>query len=69
MAATLTIPDQTTPYPAVILISGSGANDRNEDIMMHQPFAVIADYLSHRRGKRPELAGPVRLQPAKGDKE
>ena len=32
-------------------------------------MAVIADYLSHRRGKRPELAGPVRLQPAKGDKE
>lgn len=46
LAATLTIPDQATPYPAVILISGSGANDRNEDIMMHQPFAVIADYLS-----------------------
>ncbi len=32
-------------------------------------MAVIADHLAHRRGKRPELAGPVRLPPAKGDKE
>jgi 1-acyl-sn-glycerol-3-phosphate acyltransferase len=32
-------------------------------------MAVIAEYLAHRHGKRPELAGPVRLPPAKGAKE
>jgi 1-acyl-sn-glycerol-3-phosphate acyltransferase len=30
-------------------------------------MAVIAEYLAHRRGKRPEQAGPVRLPPTKGD--
>jgi pimeloyl-ACP methyl ester carboxylesterase len=46
LAGTLTIPDQATPYPAVILITGSGANNRDEEILMHKPFWVIADYLS-----------------------
>jgi 1-acyl-sn-glycerol-3-phosphate acyltransferase len=32
-------------------------------------MVVIAEYLAHRRGKRPELAGPVRLPPTKGAKE
>lgn len=32
-------------------------------------MAVIAGYLAHRHGKRPEQAGPVRLPPAKGGKE
>jgi 1-acyl-sn-glycerol-3-phosphate acyltransferase len=32
-------------------------------------MAVIAEYLSHRRGKRPALAGPVRLPPTRGAKE
>jgi hypothetical protein len=31
-------------------------------------MAVIAEYLGHRRGKRPELAGPIRLPPEKGAK-
>jgi 1-acyl-sn-glycerol-3-phosphate acyltransferase len=31
-------------------------------------MAVIAEYLGHRRGKRPELAGPIRLPPEKGGK-
>lgn len=35
-------------YPAVIMITGSGAQDRNEDIFSHQPFAVIADALSRK---------------------
>jgi uncharacterized protein len=46
LAATLTIPDQSEPYPAVILISGSGPSTRDEEIMMHKPFWVLADYLS-----------------------
>ena len=46
LSATLTVPDGLENYPAVVLISGSGPSDRNEGIMMHQPFWVIADYLS-----------------------
>ncbi len=30
----------------VILISGSGPQDRNEELLKHKPFLVIADYLS-----------------------
>lgn len=33
-------------YPAAILISGSGPQDRDETIFMHKPFAVLADYLA-----------------------
>ena len=33
-------------YPAVILITGSGQQDRDETIFGHKPFAVIADYLT-----------------------
>lgn len=44
--ATLTAPKQAGRYPAVILVSGSGAQDRDENIFGHKPFAVIADQLS-----------------------
>ena len=45
---TLTLPDTLTAqkYPAVILITGSGPQDRDETILGHKPFAVIADYLT-----------------------
>jgi hypothetical protein len=46
LAGTLTIPEGTGPFPAVILVSGSGAQNRDEELMDHKPFAVIADYLS-----------------------
>ncbi|MEI8226247.1 MAG: alpha/beta fold hydrolase [Bacteroidota bacterium] len=46
LSGTLTIPAGTGPFPAVILITGSGAQNRNEEIMGHKPFMVIADYLS-----------------------
>jgi pimeloyl-ACP methyl ester carboxylesterase len=36
------------PFPAVLLISGSGPQDRNEEIMGHKPFLVLADYLTRR---------------------
>ncbi len=36
------------PAPAVLLISGSGPQDRNESIMGHKPFLVLADYLTRR---------------------
>ncbi len=46
LAATLTIPQGKGPFPAVVMITGSGAQDRDETLLGHKPFWVIADYLS-----------------------
>ncbi len=46
LAATLTKPNKKGKFPAVILISGSGPQNRNEEIMDHKPFLVLADYLT-----------------------
>src|SRR6056297_4197946 len=46
LAGTLTLPEGNGPFPAVILISGSGPQDRNEYFMSHRPFLVIADHLT-----------------------
>lgn len=46
LAGTLTIPDSTGTFSAVILIAGSGPNDRDETVFGHKPFLVIADYLT-----------------------
>jgi len=46
LGGTVTIPDGSGPFPAVILITGSGSQNRNEELMAHKPFWVIADYLS-----------------------
>lgn len=46
LAGTLTIPSPKGKYPVVLLISGSGAQNRDEEIFDHKPFAVIADYLT-----------------------
>lgn len=46
LAGTLTIPPGEGPFPAVILITGSGAQNRNEELLGHKPFMVIADYLT-----------------------
>lgn len=46
LAGTLTLPKQAGVYPAVIMITGSGAQNRNEEIMGHKPFLVIADHLT-----------------------
>lgn len=48
LAGTLTLPDSVDKFPAVILITGSGAQDRNETIFAHRPFLVLADYLTRR---------------------
>ncbi|MGH8016432.1 MAG: alpha/beta hydrolase family protein, partial [Candidatus Zixiibacteriota bacterium] len=48
LAGTLTIPETDPPHPAVVLITGSGAQDRDETIFGHKPFWIIADYLSRR---------------------
>lgn len=47
LAGTLTIPQGDGPFPAAILISGSGPQDRNETVFGHQPFLVLADYLTN----------------------
>ena len=44
--ATLTYPASGGKFPAAILITGSGQQDRDESIMEHKPFAVLADYLT-----------------------
>ncbi len=46
LAGTLTIPQGEGPFPAVVLITGSGYEDRDETIYRHKPFLVIADYLT-----------------------
>ncbi|HIF56593.1 MAG: alpha/beta fold hydrolase [bacterium] len=48
LAGTLTIPDGLGPFPGVVLVSGSGPQDRNESLMGHKPFLVLADHLSRR---------------------
>jgi pimeloyl-ACP methyl ester carboxylesterase len=48
LAGTLTYPKIRTEFPAAILISGSGALDRNETVFGHHPFLIIADYLTNR---------------------
>ena len=46
LAGTLTLPQQGAAFPAVVLISGSGAQDRDEDILGFEPFRLIADHLT-----------------------
>lgn len=46
LAGTLTIPQGKGPFPAALLITGSGPQDRNEEIMGHKPFLVLSDYLT-----------------------
>ncbi len=46
LAGTLTLPEGTGPFPAVVLITGSGPQDRDESIFSHKPFKVIADHLT-----------------------
>jgi len=46
LAGTLTIPQGKGPFPAVVLITGSGYEDRDETVFSHKPFLVIADYLT-----------------------
>jgi uncharacterized protein len=46
LAGTLTTPNSGDNFPAVILITGSGGQNRNEELLGHKPFLVIADYLT-----------------------
>lgn len=46
LAGTLTVPEGVKNPPVVVLISGSGPQDRNERLLEHQPFLVLSDHLS-----------------------
>ena len=46
LAGTLTLPEGEGPFPAALLITGSGSQDRDETIFQHKPFLVIADHLT-----------------------
>jgi hypothetical protein len=48
LAGTLTIPQRKGPFTAVLLITGSGQQDRDESLMGHKPFLVLSDYLTRR---------------------
>lgn len=46
LAGTLTIPQGKGPFPAIVLVSGSGPQDRDETLFGHKPFLVLADHLT-----------------------
>ncbi|HEY0151556.1 MAG TPA: alpha/beta fold hydrolase [Longimicrobium sp.] len=48
IAGTLTLPQGRGPFPAAVLITGSGQQDRDESLMGHKPFLVLSDYLTRR---------------------
>jgi hypothetical protein len=48
LAGTLTIPQGTGPFPAIVLVSGTGHNTRDEDVWGHKVFVVLTDALSRR---------------------
>lgn len=47
LAGTLTLPDAGTPTAAIVMVTGSGAQDRDESVFGHKPFKTIAEYLSN----------------------
>ncbi|MFN2261373.1 MAG: alpha/beta hydrolase family protein [Psychroflexus sp.] len=46
LAGTLSLPQESGKFPAVVLISGSGPQNRNEELLGHKPFLVLSDYLT-----------------------
>jgi len=46
LAGTLTLPEHGDSFPAVVLITGSGAQNRDEELLGHKPFLVLSDYLT-----------------------
>jgi pimeloyl-ACP methyl ester carboxylesterase len=46
LAGTLTVPPGEGPFPAAVLLTGSGPQDRDESLLGHKPFLVLADHLT-----------------------
>ncbi len=45
---TLTLPAGEGPFPALVLVTGSGTQNRDEEVFGHKPFLVLADFLTRR---------------------
>ena len=48
LEGTLTYPRTGGPFPTLVLVSGSGQQNRDEELFQHRPFLVLADYLAKR---------------------
>lgn len=48
LAGTLTMPPTKGPFKAVVLITGSGPQNRDEELFGHKPFLVLSDYLTRK---------------------
>lgn len=48
LAGALTLPQGTGPFPAAVLVGGSGPTDRDETVAGHKPFLVLADLLTRK---------------------
>jgi len=48
LAGTLSIPEGVGPFPAFVMVTGSGLQNRDEELLGFKPFAVITDYLVRR---------------------
>jgi uncharacterized protein len=48
LAGTLSLPPGAGPFPAAILLAGSGPHDRDETLVGHHPFLVLADHLTRK---------------------
>lgn len=48
LAGTLTMPQKNGKFPVVVLISGSGPENRDEEVFGHKPFLILADYLTRK---------------------
>jgi pimeloyl-ACP methyl ester carboxylesterase len=46
LAGTLTLPESKPPFPAIVFFTGSGAQNRDQEVFGHKPFLVLADYLT-----------------------
>ncbi len=46
MAGTITKPKGDGPFPAIVLVSGSGPQNRNSEIFNHRPFLILADFFT-----------------------
>lgn len=46
LAGTLTLPSKEGKFPVAVLITGSGPQNRDEELMGHKPFLILSDYLT-----------------------
>jgi len=46
LAGTLTLPQEGKKFPVAVLVTGSGPQNRNEEVFNHKPFLVLSDYLT-----------------------